>query len=127
MLTITRYAVAGDNTDPERPPLREVATWSPLPEDSTDPRAVEIDGAPGLWLLESCQEPLVDLLSQHTEAVIDRFGQIVDLGGQLKPGGTKDLYRLPLRDGYELVSEDEYVKAWNAVCAMEQRIPEVAA
>lgn len=126
MLTITRYAVAGDNTDPERPPLREVAEWVQLPDDTTDPRAVEIQDAPGKCLLLTCREPLVDLVAQHTPAVFNRFQEVVDPGGQLKPGGSQDLYRQPLLDGYRLVSEDEYVTAWNAVAAMDQRIPEVA-
>jgi hypothetical protein len=120
-LTLTRYAVHGDNTDPERPPLREVAEWM-RPIASADPRIVELDGYDGQWLLLSVSEPCVDLVSQHTPAKFDRFNQLIEPGGELI--GSQDLYRLPLLPGYRLVDEDTYVAAWNQVCAPEQRIPE---
>lgn len=126
MLTLTRYAVYRG----EQPighlfqPLREVAEWLPLSEDTIDKRAVEIDGYPGRWLLLTCREPLVDMVSQHTPATFNRFNELTDVGGELV--GSQDLYRLPLLPGYELVTEDEYVDAWNAVCAPDQRIGAVA-
>lgn len=120
MLTLTRYAVHEDNSG-DTQPLREVAVWV-RPMDPSDPRIVQIDGHDGDWVLQTCREPLVDMLSQLTPATMNRFNELVDAGGQLRPGGTLDIYRLPLLDGYRIVTEDEYVDAWNAVCAPEQRI-----
>lgn len=120
MLTLTRYAVHKDNSG-DAQPLREIAVWV-RPMDPKDHRIVHLDGHDGDWILETCREPLVDLLSQLTPATKNRFGEFTDYGGYLVPGGTFDIYRLPLLDGYRIVTEDEYVDAWNAVCAPEQRI-----
>lgn len=125
MLTLIRYGVAPEG-GADKPPLRERAVWVEAPANLPDdhPHLVQIAGYPGRWLSESIVEPLVDLVAQHTKAEFDRFGEMVSLGGSLLPGGTKDIYRLPLLDGYEVVDEETYVRAWNRVCSIEQRIPE---
>ncbi len=120
MPTIVRYAVSSVQGDQ---PLREVADW--IPEVAlSDPAAVELEGYPGRWVLQSVSEPLVNLLSQHVPRKFNRFGELTEDGGQLVEGGTRDIYKLPLMDGYAIVDEDAYVTEWNKVAGAGQKIPE---
>jgi hypothetical protein len=104
-----------------------VANWLQLEDNTIDPRAVELTeyGESGKWLLSSCSDPLADLAAQVSEAQVNRFNEVTDVGGQVT--GSMDLYRLPLMDGYQLATEDEYVAAWNAAAKAvpgSQLIPE---
>lgn len=118
--TIVRYAVSRVQGDP---PLREVAQWIE-PVALNDARAVTLDGYDGEWILLAVSEPLADLSTQVTPTVFNRFNEVVEAGGFLIDGGTRDLYALPLTDGYELVDEDTYVTEWNKVAGAGQKIPD---
>ncbi|MER6557861.1 hypothetical protein ABT300_08850 [Streptomyces sp. NPDC001027] len=94
-------------------PVLEQVQWSEVPQDHPD--AVQLPAELGLaaesrWKFMSASDLLVDL--PVTPQTRDRFGRVVEWGGI--PAGPIDVYALPVRDGFTLVTEDAWAAGYEA-------------
>ena len=98
-----RFAIS---TEEGFPPVREVVELVP------DEDGISVPGEDGRWRVTSITFPIADLTGVYTKPVMNEFGDVLELGGQLIEEPL-DFYNLPLRDGLVEVNKDAYIEALN--------------
>lgn len=110
----------GESPDGGRPPgmpWAEVSRWLRVGEDNEDPRAVEIDGKEGLWLLQAVSYPLAP-----DDGTLESWP--LDEKGDLNPEAPS-YFDLGIDPRMELIEAEEYArheKEWENYNSQEEGI-----
>lgn len=95
-LKVTRYGMLNGS------PVVEVSTWKRMPDDSTDPRCIELVGQEGKWFLLSINDAIIDFSSVEKIYAPDGSYTIPVDSDFWTP------HLLPVRAGVTIIDSEQY-------------------